>query len=681
MNEMMRPEPTDDRLRAVARAARTEVEAGLDADAELAAVRERASTFAPEHPSTSGLRGAPRNRTLVVLGTAAAAVLIVGAAIWLSTDDDTITTTAATTLPLSLPATTAPIPATSTPATLSASTVPTTAPATPGACTDIKAHDVGVAGIGALIVEARLAGTAPAIEGCLESIPPEFDGSPGRCWACPGITFAGGPIDVGAAVSEDGSGGSGFFEFQLAVSTPTQDTVVDTTETWRFDLVDGLLVFAGVEFVAPLVSRADSLATITTYLDAIEAGEWLAAASMLDDGAQNPDERPDLRRLGLTDYSYESVAAALEQWCAAGCSTEPPSLADLEFNGWSHDLVRFDERIRVRWYEGMMSIEGLPPQLPNEPVDWRELRWEATRIGHSCVSDSTICTRVIHGPDGTPISLDPNSRVLTRHAWPEVSVTLPDAYGQLPWLYVAGPDDVVYLQVDPAVPAEVAADLVAVSLADGDAGRELGRWSDVVNNVGDSELVATPSGLVNVDCCGPEPLRPAPDAPVLVPWVDRSGAEVASTDPSIGTSVYPDLTVTRSDRVPAGSRSWTIATPADWANRGMPQVTPTFDGGFVAALPTGVDRTIVVRGWPDGEVEQIRLGLPQRDSSPCRSTATVGSSRRRRTVRPRGSVRRSDGPPCGPGVGRCGSGHRHPARPETMSRPSGCAIRWPSATP
>jgi hypothetical protein len=602
VNEMS----ADDRLRALGRAARVEVEAGLDVDAELCALDGRSPIEHPA-PRLPVDRSGRRSGTVWVAAAAAVAVALAGG-VWLLGDDDATIQTAEPETTLPTDTTVAPAP-TSTVATDTTAPPDTTAPATdpapPGACTNIKAHDVGVDGIAGLVVEARLADQPPAVAGCLEAIPAVFDGTPGRCWSCPEQAIEQGMTGTNQSVTGDVG-----FTFSLFVSTPVDDDVVDTVETWWFEVDDDLLVLTDISFDQPLVSRADSLATIDEYLAAIEAGDWLAAARMLDDGAVNPDERDDLQRLELDDYSYESVAVALAEWCADGCSTERPTAADLALDGYTHSFVRFGERVSVVWYEGTLSIHGLPPRLPDRPtvdaVDWRDLTGEPAGITNSCVRASLNCTRVIHDVDGTSISYDPNTRVLTRHGVTDVAATLPESYGLWPWLYHAGPDDVVYLQVDPATPAELAADLVAVALSPDDAGREIARWDGVVDMVGDSELVATPDGLVNVNCCGPDQVRPSPDAEVLVPWVDRTGSEVVTTGASIRTTVYPDLTIARTDAVPAGTREWTFRPPDDWIGRGMPQVTPTFDGGFVAALADGQDVT-VARGWPDGGVEQITL--------------------------------------------------------------------------
>ncbi len=254
---------------------------------------------------------------------------------------------------------------------------------------------------------------------------------------------------------------------------------------------------------------------------------------------------------------------------------------------------------------GTVSPPSTSPVLG--AVDWRDLPREGSGIADSCIRASLICTRVIHDGEGTPISYDPDTRVLTRHGVPEVTTTLPDSYGLHPWLYHAGPDEVVYLQVDPAVPGELAADIVALTLSDGDAGREIGRWGDVVDAVGDSELVATRDGLVNVDCCGPDPVRPPVDAEVLVPWLDRDGDVTTTSTPTVRATVgFPDVTISRTDGVSAGTRDWTFRPPEDWIGRGMPQIEATFDGGFIAALPAGRGVTIV-RGWTSGHLEQISL--------------------------------------------------------------------------
>ncbi|MCB0968168.1 MAG: hypothetical protein KDB37_15160 [Ilumatobacter sp.] len=240
-------------------------------------------------------------------------------------------------------------------------------------------------------------------------------------------------------------------------------------------------------------------------------------------------------------------------------------------------------------------------------VDWRDLPWEASGIAGSCVFGESTCTQLVHDAAGVPITYEPTTRTLVRHGVPELAVTLPAAYGDAGFVVATGPDDVVYLSVAPEVPEEMAADVVAVTLTDGDAGREIGRWAGVTNTVGDSSLVPTADGLLNVGCCGTDTIRPALDAEVPVPWIDRNGEPVALESPTFWVQIeYPALIVHR--RNPDGSsRSWTYEPAGDWMPRGMPNLTATFDGGFVAA-EFGSDGSTLARGYADGRLDQVVLG-------------------------------------------------------------------------
>ena len=117
----------DDRLRAIARAARAEAEAAIDVDDELAATMQRTPTdFGPR-------RGLERQRRRTVAWVAAAAVVLIsgGLVVLRSVDDDTLQsvdteTTTAITSPSSSPATT-DLSDTSTTSTTSTSTTSTVA--------------------------------------------------------------------------------------------------------------------------------------------------------------------------------------------------------------------------------------------------------------------------------------------------------------------------------------------------------------------------------------------------------------------------------------------------------------------------------------------------------------------------------------------------------------------------
>jgi len=243
----------------------------------------------------------------------------------------------------------------------------------------------------------------------------------------------------------------------------------------------------------------------------------------------------------------------------------------------------------------------------DEVLGWREFPLEWSGIAGSCIPGAPTCTQLVHDADGDPVTYEPTTRILTRHVVPEVTATLPAGYGDRGFVVATGPQGVVYLSVAPAIPEELAADIVAVTLGDDDAGREIDRWSGVANTVGDSSLVPTPNGLVDVGCCGPDTVRPAVDADVVVPWVDRIGEPIVLETPVFVAEVeYPTLTVNRKN--PDGStQTWTYEPSADWMPRGMPNLTATFDGGFVA-VEHGSQGMSITRGYADGRLDLFVLG-------------------------------------------------------------------------
>src|SRR5690606_16443649 len=113
---------------------------------------------------------------------------------------------------------------------------------------------------------------------------------------------------------------------------------------------------------------------------------------------------------------------------------------------------------------------------------------------------------------------DPGTRALTRHSVPPVVAEVPFDGDVV--LITAGPDGAVYLATPTG--SDPIGDLVAVSLTEGDAGREIERLVGRVDLSGDTDLVATADGLVEVGCCGPDQLRPAPDAAIVIGWIGPS---------------------------------------------------------------------------------------------------------------------------------------------------------------
>ncbi len=252
------------------------------------------------------------------------------------------------------------------------------------------------------------------------------------------------------------------------------------------------------------------------------------------------------------------------------------------------------------------------PAVPTAAaVPWRSLSPESALVEHDCSADQFVgCTEIRIDTEGSIVSYDPATRTLTRHTTPAITTTVDEELG-LVYLELLGPDQVVYLNVDATTPGDGEADLLAMTLAPGDAGRVLGRWAGVTDRVGDQSLAATRDGLVVVGCCDFAVLRPEPDAELVLRWVGRDGSDVSISGPVMRTEVdAPKLTVHRDNDLPAGTQTWTFEPPANWQPRGMPTVIPTFDGGFIATTYDGGDQT-VIRGWIDGSIDMITI-----DTSP-----------------------------------------------------------------
>lgn len=256
------------------------------------------------------------------------------------------------------------------------------------------------------------------------------------------------------------------------------------------------------------------------------------------------------------------------------------------------------------------TFPTVPPQGGPAPVPWQDFPWEGSSIGRACNDEGSWCTQLAADPTGEIVSLDPTAMTLTRHGRPEVTTALPSGYAD-PTVVAAGPDDVVYLNVQSPGIDDPVGDLVAVSLAEGDAGREIRRWPEALDRSGDIDLVTTPEGLIGVGCCGPDRTRPETGAPVEFPWVDRSGGEVVSAIATV--RIHADTLEIERD-----GRRWSIGYDAgDLMLRGMPPIVPTFDGGFLAALERTDNNVVVVRGWPDGSSEHAVIDAYLTDAYPA----------------------------------------------------------------
>lgn len=190
------------------------------------------------------------------------------------------------------------------------------------------------------------------------------------------------------------------------------------------------------------------------------------------------------------------------------------------------------------------------------------------------------------------------------------------------YMIAVGPDDVVYLATGNG---ETAGDIVAYRL-DPSFATEIRRVSGVVDPSGDTDLVATRTGLVAVGCCGGSAVRPDPSAEPLMTWVDGSGATVTEELPRIRVEdaeggvvfvrVNPDGSTTR----------WPSNGSFPAAIRGMPGVAPLADGGAIVTyqdMLSGAGITYL-RLKPSGAIE--RTISPDVFGFPTRSGRLIGAS-------------------------------------------------------
>ncbi|MFN3258490.1 MAG: hypothetical protein ACE37B_22640 [Ilumatobacter sp.] len=656
----------DDQLRALAKAASDESQARLDLDAERAAVAQgRLIGGATDHPARRSSRRAPFG---IAVGIAAGTVLLAvlaGVLLLRPDDDDTLLTTEpppATSAPgADVSATTEP-PSTATPSTVTPSTVPSstvpssTVPSstvTP-ADSDVELIAVDVASPPPQLDLAEFA-TIPYGE---QSRPDVAIGELGVVVNLPSrssiasIGFSGERrvIPLGGELAESGVSNLTYgpgdvvyglhpigppFAFEMVavpLSGEFAGEVVARSEpldaaTW-VELppaafghgTDGVIARAR-DVGATLIEYVDitgaprGLDTVTPHFAQVDEQLVVSSPNFGTQWALSVNDertpRPAITGPAVpAPSSDQRTVYATDLGPVGSDGGEVPVLAILHPDGsgsWASvpdgfEYVASDADGTVFARRGDELTLAL---LPSIEVNWRSLGFDGAGIAEPCLG----CTGVVVGADGVPVSYDRVARTLVRHSVPPVETTLPEAYGDSAFVYHLGPDDVVYLQVAALVPDGdgLAADVVAVSLADDDAGREIGRWPGVVDNVGDSEIVATRQGLVNVNCCGMEVVRPDPAAQIAVPWLDRNGQAIESTAAMISVEVsYPTLVVNRNDLVPAATTTWTFEPGADWQPRGMPWIVPTFDGGFVASIFGGQEVTIA-RGWPDGTVDTIVL--------------------------------------------------------------------------
>ncbi|MEM9515782.1 MAG: hypothetical protein AAGA42_13100 [Actinomycetota bacterium] len=657
----------DDDIRDIGRRARDDAERALDVDRDLAAVRARS---VEQRPTTTQLGDSQMASARVWVGIAAAvAVVATAGGLWLLAEDDESDDVAApeVTVPPDDTQATGTVPTTTVSTTQGTQPTPTAAPTTTAPITTTPPSvDTG----GASVVAASSAEPPPELAlDPLASIPYDettlpavaigeigvIVGLPSES-AIASVGFSGeqrvvqlqdeladpdrapqvvayGPGDVAYAKLPVGPP----FAFEIVaipLSGPNAGTVVARSEPLDAGRWVELPTSSFGHGIDGIVARTrDVGATLLTYVDI--DGRPATPTTPTPDFPEADDSLLITNGNSRVAWQLEIDGQRRPQFAQTGPAVPAPTnarriiyptyLGDDQLDGGDDSLgvvaVLSPDGSGV-WASLPEGVEYLASDSPGSvfgrfgngelelhllsggPTTWRSLRAEYSGVTETCIG----CTNMIVAADGTPISYDRESRVLTRHSTPTVETTLPTSYGDNAFVWHAGPDDVVYLQVDPATPAELAADVVAVTLAAGDAGRELRRWAGVSDSVVDSELVATADGLVNVNCCGPDLVRPSPDAPVRVPWLNRNGDEVTFDVPyAVADVAWPNLTITRVDPLIDAEQIWRLEPGEAWEPRGMPTVTLTHDGGFMATT-FGSGGTRVWRGWANGTVDSLDLG-------------------------------------------------------------------------
>ncbi|MEP1125902.1 MAG: hypothetical protein ABJH68_18635 [Ilumatobacter sp.] len=238
---------------------------------------------------------------------------------------------------------------------------------------------------------------------------------------------------------------------------------------------------------------------------------------------------------------------------------------------------------------------------------------QPTAVTRTCVSEFE-CTQLATTETGRIVALDPGGDTLRVYdeTGTEVQseVTFTEPVGDAPFLTHVGPDDVAYLRVQTPGVQDPSNDLLAIPLVGSDAGSVVMRWTGL-DGSGDSRLVPRKSGLTNVNCCGGEGTRPAPDA-TIYRWVDRNGEVAESTHPSFDLNLGDaGNSLTRIDTAADGSAVFTRFTlPAVYASpRDFPSVVATDDGGALAydyvQLSSGGFEVIVDfdTDWPSANVD------------------------------------------------------------------------------
>lgn len=148
-----------------------------------------------------------------------------------------------------------------------------------------------------------------------------------------------------------------------------------------------------------------------------------------------------------------------------------------------------------------------------------------------------------------------------------------DAVGA--FLVDIGPGDIAYVWYTrrDSEPARIG----AFEMSGPEAGRQIVEFDIDVDPSGDTEQVPTRNGFVEVGCCGTDTVRPAADAEVVVPWVDRTGTPISNDDDTYFSIDFTDQTLTITAINSEAEQSWSFPDQES-GPRGMPLLYQLDDG-------------------------------------------------------------------------------------------------------
>ena len=236
------------------------------------------------------------------------------------------------------------------------------------------------------------------------------------------------------------------------------------------------------------------------------------------------------------------------------------------------------------------------PGAPSDP--FAGLARQPTGIARACGERG--CTRVYADPDDVLYGCDPQTGVVTRYRPGHSNVSTPLAGCPVE----IGPGEVAYVLTGDGQSGD---SLTAVSVAAGDGGSELFEWSGV--GVVDVNFVPTPDGIatMGVGIVDPQPdLTRAPAYEWVLPTPDAfRDFPVAQIE---GTTPPSVITATMRWTLPVGT----------YGGVGWLSAVATWDGGMLATAQRDDDQLWLLRGWPDGTLEEVPLGAgPFTDLTPA----------------------------------------------------------------